>query len=318
VQNLAHYIRRRLVWVVVFALIGGLLGFAAASREKQTWVAQALVALTTDANIPTDSFGDAAAAIFPTDSVLGPVITQEGLDTTAHSLISSGALSLQPTPGGLAAHVIARSQDPQQALKLANDAAASLAAVSTDTGFGTTKPFPAQSPELQPRPTARYVAAGVIAGALIGVSIVVLWYLLRVRRRQRDDVATPTVTVRVRVDSDAQRTITPPTALTGLWFGFVSPSPSMDVTGIMIDEGDSSWAVTAVADELTGLATNDQRGTISWRAASAEPQDGLAGRVVVLAPAGMSARLEDVRREIADRAPRAFVAFVLVTASGSN
>ncbi len=317
-QNLAHYIRRRLVWVVVFALIGGLLGFAAASREKQTYVAQALVALTTDANIPTDSFGDAAAAIFPTQTVLGQVISKEGLETTPRSLISSGALSLEPTPGGLAAHVIARSQDSAQALALANDAASYLASVSNETGFGQTKAFPAQDPQLQPRPTTRYVAAGMFAGALIGIAIVVLWYFLRVRRRQRDDIATPTVTVRVRVESDSQRTITPPTALTGLWFGFVSPSPAMDVTGIMIDEGNSSWAVTAVADELTWLATNDQRGTISWRAASAEPQDGLAGRVVVLAPAGMSARLEDVRREIADRAPRAFVAFVLVTASGSN
>jgi hypothetical protein len=318
VQNLAHYIRRRLVWVVVFALIGGVLGFLAASREKQTYVAQALVALTTEANIPTDSFGDAAAAIFPTQTVLGPVISQEGLDATPRSLISSGALSLQPTPGGLAAHVIARSQGSEQALALANDAASSLATVSTNTGFGTTKAFPAQTPQLEPRPTVRYVAAGVFAGALIGLAIVVLWYLLRVRPRQRDDVAAPTVTVRVRVESDAQRTITPATALTGLWFGFVSPSPAMDVTGIMIDEGNNAWAVTAVADELTWLATNDQRGTISWRAASEEPHDGLAGRVLVLAPAGMTARLEDVRRQIADRAPRAFVAFVLVTASGSN
>jgi hypothetical protein len=145
----------------------------------------------------------------------------------------------------------------------------------------------------------------------------VLWYLLRVRPRQRGDVTTPNVTVRVRVEADAQRTITPATSLTGLWFGFVSPSPSMDVTGIMVDEGNSAWAVTAVADELSWLAANDNRGAISWRAASEEP-DGLADRVVVLAPAGMSARIEDVRREITARAPNAFMAFVLVVASGPN
>jgi HAMP domain-containing protein len=317
VENLAHYIRRRLVWVLVFALIGGLLGFAAASREKQTWVAQSLVVLASDTNIPTDSFADAAAAIFPTETVLGEVITKEGLDATPRTLITSGALALQPTPGGLAVRVIAQSQESAQATQLANDAATSLATASSDSGFGTTKAFTAQDPQLQPKPTTRYVAAGLFAGALLGVAIVVLWYLLRVRPRQRGDVTTPNVTVRVRVEADAQRTITPATSLTGLWFGFVSPSPSMDVTGIMVDEGNSAWAVTAVADELSWLAANDNRGAISWRAASEEP-DGLADRVVVLAPAGMSARIEDVRREITARAPNAFMAFVLVVASGPN
>src|SRR5439155_20097627 len=133
-----------------FALIGGLLGFALASRQKQTYVAQALVVLTTDAKIPTDSFGDAAAAIFPTDDVLGIVISHEGLDATPRSLIASGAVALQPTPGGLAAHVVARSQFPDQAQNLANDAAAQLADVSNTT-FGETKAYPAkQAPQLEP------------------------------------------------------------------------------------------------------------------------------------------------------------------------
>jgi hypothetical protein len=162
------------------------------------------------------------------------------------------------------------------------------------------------------------VAAGVFAGALVGVAILVLWYLLRVRPRRAEDASTPTVTVRVRVESDEQRTITPATSLTGLWFGFVSPAPAMDVTGIMIGDGSSSWAVTAVADELTWLATTDQRGTISWRPASQQPPESMADRVVVLAPASMSAHLEDVRQEIATRSPGAFVAVVLVVAAEPN
>jgi hypothetical protein len=225
-------------------------------------------------------------------------------------------LSLQQTPGGLAVRVVARSQDSGQATALAEAAGASLADISTQTGFGTTKAFPPTDPQLQPKPTLRYVAAGMFAGALLSVAILLLWYLLRVRTRRPEDATTPTVTVRVQVEPDEQRTITPATSLTGLWFGFVSPAPAMDVTGIMIEDGNSSWAVTAVADELSWLATTDQRGTISWRPASQQPQEAMADRVVVLAPASTPARLEDVRREIATRAPGAFVAVVLVTAAG--
>lgn len=317
-ENLARYIRRRLVWVIAFAMIGGLLGLGAGLRTKQTWVSQSLVVLTTDSNIPTESFADAAAAIFPTESVLGAVITQDALVASPQSLIASGAVALQPAPGGLAVRVIARSQDQEQATKLATDAADQLAAVSTSSGFGATKSFPPQAAQLRPKPTIRYVAAGLLAGALAGVAGLALWYLLRVRPRRADDVSTPTVTVRVRVEPDEQRTITPATSLTGLWFGFVSPTPELDVTGIMIEDGSSAWAVTAVADELSSLAATDQHGAISWRPASEQPQEALGDRVVVLAPAGMSDRLEDVRREIAAHAPGAFMAFVLVVASGPH
>jgi hypothetical protein len=309
-----------LVWVIVFALIGGLLGFVAAHREKQTWVAQSLVVPTdTTTTLPSGSFSDTAAAIFPTDAVLGQVISDlKLLDATPRSLIASGALTLQPTPGGLAVRVIGRDQDQSMATNLATDAATQLSAVGATSGLGQTKNLQVQSAQLQPKPTARYVAAGVLAGALVGVAIVALLYLLRVRPRRAEDVTTPMVTVRVRVEPDDQRTITPVTSLTGLWFGFVSPVPEMDVTGIMIEEGNSAWAVTAVADELSSLAANDHRGTISWRPASEHHQDAMSDRVLVLAPATMSARVDDVRREVASRAPSAFVALVLVIASGPH
>lgn len=315
--NLARYILRRWVWVVVLALIGGLLGLGAGLRAKQTYVAQSLVVLS-DAQIPAESFADAASAIFPTDTVLLPVITQKGLDATPRSLIASGALAVQSTPGGLAVRVIARSEDSQQATDLANAAAGSLTQAANDNGFGQASFLPVQEAQLQPKPTVRYVVAGVVAGAILAAAVLAIWFFLHERPRRSETETSPSVTVRVRVEADDQRTITPQTSLTGLWFGFVSPSPAMDVTGIVIQEGNSAWAVTAVADELSWMAANDGRGKISWRDASEPPTGAMADRVVVIAPAGMSERLQDVRREIAAHAPGAFVALVLAVASGPH
>jgi hypothetical protein len=303
---------------MVVAAAGGILGIGAGLRAKQTYVAQALVVLTTDTNVPSASFADAAAAIFPTQAVLGAVISEDSLDATPQSLISSGAVSLQPAPGGLAVRVVAHSQDQQQAITLATDVAAKLASVSTDNQFGATKSFAPQGAQLQGKPTIKYALAGAVAGGLVGVAVMALWYLLRVRPRVAQDVTTPTVTVRVRVEPDDDRTITPTTSLTGLWFGFVAPSPSMDVTGITIQDGNNAWAVTAVADQLTALASEDHRGKITWRPGSEELDGAIGNRIVVLAPATMSGRAEDVRREIAAREPDAFVAFVLVVDAEPN
>ena len=301
-ENLTRYVRDRWIWVVLAALIGGLIGIGLALRAAEAWVADSLVVLT-DARIPPEQYADVAAAILPTDAVLGSVITSQGLDATPRSLVASGALRVESAPGGTAARVIARTNDEQLSEDLANAAAASLAQVSQTNGLGSTAPFFSQNARLEPKPIARLVLTGTILGALVAIGAVALLFLMRGRPQRSQHVVAPNVTVRIHVDGKDPITITPETSLAGLWFGFVSPDPSMEVAGIMIEEGSAPWAVTAVADTISSMAAEDASGTITWHPASERPQHEGADRIVVLAPAG------DVRprggRSTRDRGPLA-------------
>ena len=313
-ETLTRYIRDRWIWVVLAALIGGGIGLGLALRATETWVADSLVVLT-DARIPPEQFADVAAAVLPTDAVLGSVITSNGLDATPRSLVASGALRVQSTPGGDAARIVARTDDEQLSKDLANAAASSLAQVSEINGLGSTAPFLSQNARLEPKPIAQLVLTWSLVGALVAIVAVALWFLIRVRPQRSRPRLTPNVTVRIHVDGDDRITVTPETSLAGLWFGFVTPEPPMDVTGIMIEEGSAAWAVTAVADTISSMAAEDASGLIAWHPASEPPQHETADRIVVLAPAGMSGRVEDVRRDIEARSPDAFVALVLISAS---
>jgi hypothetical protein len=309
---------RRWKWVVLGAIVGAVVGVAIPLARTDAWVAESLVVLT-DASIPPEEFADVADAIFPTDSVLGPVVDELGIEGNPRSLIANGALTLQPAPGGLAVRIVARTQDGSLSVALANAAASRFADVGEENGLGSMAQFPSQEPRRQRDPLVRSAATGALAGAFAVALLLALLALLRERPRTEDERLDAAMTFRVRVDPSptADRTqpvrITPSAFLPALLEAMRDGSSG--AVGLVIDDGPAVWAVLAVAEELTDLAARaPQPGSFRWSPASEPPTGKALERVIVIAPDGARARLDDVRAGLRASSPAAVVALVLVSA----
>lgn len=322
-EGLLGYIGRRWTWLVVGAVLGALAGVGSTTMRTGAWVADSLVVLT-DATIPPEEFSAVAAAIFPTDAVLGPVVSELGIEETPGSLISSGALEIGSAPGGLAVRVVARTQDEELTVALANAAAESLATTGEENGFGDMASFAVVGAR---REKAPYASAGLL-GAVVGVALMAAWFALRYLVKGADAPeearAGAHVTVRVAAtpapdgstDEKQGVTVTPPSVLEGLWTGFLDGDGAADpITGITIDDGAAGWAILGVAAALDRLASAGEGDrSISWTSATQPLPPDASDRIAVVAPAGAGARLDDVRRTIEAERPEAFVALIVVTA----
>lgn len=312
-------IGRRWRWVVVGAVVGALLGVGSTFTRSDAWVADSLVVLT-DARIPPEEFSDVAVAIFPTDAVLGTVVDDLGVDETPGSLISSGALRVQPAPGGLAVRVVARTQEEGLSVALANAAAAALAEVGEKNGLGDMAQFPVQDARSEKDPLVASTLAGAIIGAAVAIGAIGVRSMLRRGGGTDVERAGADVTLWVRVAPAAGgRTsveVEPPAALRGLWEGFLdASSDGGSITGLRLDDGPSGWAVLGVAAELDRLASKGGGGRgIEWTSASQPVPDDASDRIAVVAPADAGRRLADVRHMLDDARPGAFVALVVVSA----
>lgn len=320
-DRLLSYIGHRWKWIVLGAAVGALLGFATTLLRSDAWVADSLVVLT-DARIPPEEFSDVATAIFPTDSVLGPVVEDLGIEQTPRSLISSGALQIQSAPGGLAVRVVARTQDQLLSTRMANAAAASLAEVGQANGLGEMAQFPVEEARREADPVVRSVAVGMLAGAAIVLLAFAIWFLLKERPRHDEDRLGADVTLRLRAapaddpEADGAVSMTPPDALAGLWRGFIAETTAHPVTGLTLEDGPNGWAVLAVADDLDRIAEGDgSAATVAWSSASEPLPAAVSQRVVVVAPGGSGSRLDDLRREVRAIAPDALIALVVVSAA---
>jgi capsular polysaccharide biosynthesis protein len=310
-EAFAKYVWRRW-WVILLAgVLGGLLGFVTTLLSGDAYTAQSIVVLT-NGQIPSDQFADVAKAIFPTDAVLGPVVSELGIESPPRALVSSGALTVVPSPGGQAVQIVARTQDSETSVALANSAANHLAEVGRENGLGTIAAFTTAGPaRRQQDPVVRFATAGALAGVVTALFVLGFVYLRRTGSLLSTTGLGPDLAVRIRVEPGATdgsdpRPIgfLPERALASLMRAIRMPGEG-PVMGIVIDEGRDVWATLAVAEQVAELAEDGSArrdaGFVWWRASEPPPELVEARSVTVIASEHTSqARLKDVRTELVD------------------
>lgn len=333
-EGLLRYGWRR--WWVLLAgvVLGGALGFLLTVLHQDAYVAQSLVVLT-DSQIPTSQFADVARSVFPTDTVLSPVISGLGIkDETPGSLIASGALSVTPAPGGQAVQIVAKTQIPDLTLQLANAAAASFAKVGESTGLGTFAQFPSEGPaRKQTDPVTKYVVAGAAFGSVVAALALALLYLTKRGLAKTRDPLRADATFRVRVEvgelvgeEGVAHPIgfTPEHALPALLRGIAAEAGGGEVIGVVLDDGRDLWAPLAVAEQLALLAEknvngngNDGREAVPfrwWRSTEPMPRTTATCVAVIASEHAPVVRLQDVERQL-EAAGDPFVVLVRVSAA---
>jgi hypothetical protein len=157
--------------IPVGALIGGGIGLLAASNLSTTFQSEA-IAVPANTKVPVGQFALLAQAVFRTDAVLQPVVSQLELDVTSRELLASGTLSAQEVPTGGALSIVALSRDPLLSRELANSAAESLVKAMAANNLGTVSAFVTDAPgELQPKPIVAYGILGAVSGAVVALGL---------------------------------------------------------------------------------------------------------------------------------------------------
>jgi capsular polysaccharide biosynthesis protein len=327
VEGLIRYVLRRWLILVAGFVLGGLLGFLVTAIHQDAYVAQSLVVLT-NSQIPSTQFADVARSVFATDAVLSPVISDLAItNQTPRSLISSGALSVVATPGGQAVQVVAKTQDPNLTLNLANKAAESLVKVGTENQLGSMVAFPTDGPaRRQADPVVRYTLAGALLGIIVAGLGLMLWYVYRHGLSLMRDPLRADATFHVQVrpaEGDGQMNgeahplgFAPEHALPALLQGIASESGGGPVIGVVVDDGRDLWAPLAVAEHLASITERDGAAGFRWsRSSEPIPQADAACVAVIASERASASRLHDVGRQLDDIGEPYLV---LVRVSGSD
>jgi hypothetical protein len=165
-------------WLVVMGVIaGGAVGYAVTSTAGYVYQSVAVVVGTTE--LPTDSFGNAARAVFGTNTVIQPVIDQLGLGASPGSLLSAGRLAIEPVSGAIAVKIIGQASDPEAAEALAGTAASSFVTVAANYGLGALKTLSASRAVRQSPAARRNAVVSAIAGGLLVSAALLLIFLVR-------------------------------------------------------------------------------------------------------------------------------------------
>jgi capsular polysaccharide biosynthesis protein len=158
--------------------ISGAIGGAVVQAQSPTMYQAESVVTAVSTTIPTEEF-EFATTLFESDPVLQSVIDQLGLAATPDFLLANDFLDSESFVGG-GLKVISRSEDPQQALELANAASESFASNLETIGLGTFSVLPA---EVAVRTSDGFdplqVVAQAGAGVLLAIAMLALLYLIR-------------------------------------------------------------------------------------------------------------------------------------------
>lgn len=163
--------------LVVFAVIGGALGWVVGSRTDPVYEAQTVVTVS-KTQLPTEDF-DLGTTIFETDTVIVPVIEELGLDVEPQKLLGSGQLQAQPVTGG-GLSITGQAAEPDLAVDLANAAAESFATQLRLRDLGTAAVLSATDADRAAGPTESLLTVtGLVVGGLLGLVISVIVFFIR-------------------------------------------------------------------------------------------------------------------------------------------
>jgi hypothetical protein len=267
-------VRERWRLVLVCAVLGAGLGYAALGRQEGGYTARALV-VATDPTVPSDQVGSVLQAIFATDAVLDATASDLNVAGTGDVLVRSGVLEVEPGTSELAVNLVGRATDAAFAAAVANASAENLADVAEENGFGTFAVFPWNGDGVRPPGRlATAAAAGAALGAVLAALALATIEALRPRPAGAEDLAYADVVYRLTVapgatdgesDGEAEAVIDPPFAVRSLRRAVAEGVAGGRVETVVVPtESTASWACAAVARRL------DHRGP----AGDAEPRGG--------------------------------------------
>ncbi|MBC3761663.1 polysaccharide biosynthesis tyrosine autokinase [Quadrisphaera oryzae] len=203
-------LRRRWLALLLCAVLGGGLGAASTLGQPDSYRADATVFLSLDrgssvtelaqGSTYTQGIIQSYVLLVTTPTVLQPVVTQLGLDTTPQRLAKS--ISASSPVDTVVITIDAVSGTPQGAASLANAVAAQLSVAVGELEPTSTNPSdrikittiaPATPPAYAFAPRRKLTAvAGLLLGLVIAVVVVVLRELLDTKVRTEEDVALVT------------------------------------------------------------------------------------------------------------------------------
>jgi hypothetical protein len=160
--------------ILIPALIAGgaVGGYLLAWNTASTFRSDAIV-VPSEVRFPVAQFPVLAEAVFRTDAVIEPVISQLGLDTSPHELLKSGLLSAEEVQTGGAIDVVAVTRDPVLSQQLVNAAAQSLVQAMQGNNLGSASVFTADAPgEELTKPVVAYTIAGAVVGLLVALGLI--------------------------------------------------------------------------------------------------------------------------------------------------
>jgi capsular polysaccharide biosynthesis protein len=297
-------------------LVGGIGGFVTATLMPDVYVAETAV-IATQSTVTADQIGPIAQTAFATDPVLQQVVDRLNLQGSPASLISTGALEARSLSDGPALQITGRASDPNLAADLANAATEAFVTVAQEKGLGTFAAFESVGPGiLQPHHTGLLILLGILAGAGLGILVLVIVFFLRDPIVSEDDarrIFSPDAAFRLRVG--ARRALAvgedgrpqadaefheSSTAVFSLLSETVRDRVEHDGRGasaVIVDGGDSVWAAAAVARELEARVGDDasrRERPGSFSISSSDPRLpeilGARDAIVAIVPSGAPRR----------------------------
>ena len=166
-------------WPLVAALIILVAGVTVWNeiREPSMYQSQAVVTAI-DTPIPVENF-ELAVTLFATDEVLGPVVSELGLEASPGQLLAARALEADWVSGG-GLVIVGRSPSREEAVALANLAAESFDTTMEEKRLGTFEVLPAEEATAIGRSSPVIAAlAGGVLGGLLGLSLLAAAFVLR-------------------------------------------------------------------------------------------------------------------------------------------
>ncbi len=147
------------------------------SRGRRMYQSQSVV-IAVNTPIPVENF-ELSLTLFATDEVIGPVVTELGLEATPGQLLAERALEADWVSGG-GVEIVGRSNSPGEAVDLANAAAQSFQSTLEEKDLGTFAVLSGEfATEVRPSSTATAVFAGGALGGLLGLSVLAIIFALR-------------------------------------------------------------------------------------------------------------------------------------------
>jgi capsular polysaccharide biosynthesis protein len=170
----------RRAWVIVIAaVVGAAAGFLSVWNAPSVYEAEALI-VASATTVPVANFSSVALAVFRTDTVLQPVITQLHLTETTHQLLARKMLEAVPVPNAQAVRIVGRASTRTLAEELANAGATSFVTGASGKGLGTFALFSTAIPGVK-QETSRWptMVIGAFAGGAVAFILLLLISFIR-------------------------------------------------------------------------------------------------------------------------------------------